>query len=121
MKRVVLVVDDDPSVLRVVARVLRGRGCEVLVAGSGSEALQRIADHAGSVNLLLTDVVMPNMGGKALSEALASRFPDLKVVFMSGYTADEALLEGIRRGAAHFIAKPFGAAALWDLVDRLLG
>jgi CheY-like chemotaxis protein len=88
----------------------------VLEAGSGAEALELSASHAGRIDLLLTDVIMPNMSGKQVMERLAAERPDVRVLYMSGYF-DDAMGADILR---HFIAKPFHRDALLDRVRAAL-
>jgi two-component system cell cycle sensor histidine kinase/response regulator CckA len=101
----ILLVDDDRGVCQFVERVLAARGYEVLSAASPGEALQLCEGRAGSIDLLITDVVMPSMSGMALAEALRGRYPGIKVVYMSGYATD-AINQGVLDPLA-FIAKPF--------------
>lgn len=120
VRKTVLVVDDDVSVLRVAAKVLQRGGYEVLEAGSGPEALE-VADAAGGrIDLLLTDVVMPRMNGRELSEALLARYPKVRVLFMSAYTEDEVILQGVRVAEVNFINKPFTVDGLRKKVREVL-
>lgn len=119
--RTVLVVDDDVSVLQVAAKVLRRDGYEVLEAGGGEEALRIAASRNGEVDLLLTDVVMPGMGGRELSERMSEEHADVPVLFMSAYTEDEMILRGVRVADVHFIQKPFTVAGLRAKVLEALG
>lgn len=118
--KTVLVVDDEPSVLRVASKVLRRDGYEILEALGGEEAL-RIADgHDGTIDLLLTDVVMPGLGGRELGERFRELHPGTALLFMSGYTEDEVLLQGIRVAEVNYISKPFTVAGLRDKVREVL-
>ncbi len=116
----VLVVDDDLSVLRVAAKVLRRGGFDVLEAGSGDAALAVAEEVKGQIDLLLTDVVMPNMNGRELSETLLSRYPDVRVLFMSAYTEDEVILQGVRVAEVNFINKPFSVEGLREKVRQVI-
>lgn len=109
MKRsgTILVVDDDRTVRRGAAEALKHAGYEVLEAGSGADALAALKAHEGDVHLLLTDVSMQGMDGGELAEAAQTARPDLKVMFMSGYTGGAALHDGVREEGVAFIAKPF--------------
>ena len=118
--KTVLVVDDDASVLRVTAKVLRRVGYNVLEAGSGDDALLTVDEAEGRIDLLLTDVVMPRMNGRELSEALLARYPDVRVLFMSGYTEDEVILQGVRVAEVNFINKPFSVESLRERVKQVL-
>jgi CheY-like chemotaxis protein len=103
----VLLVEDEEAVRVVLARVLRTAGYTLLVARDGQEALELLAQHEGPLDLLLTDVVMPGLNGRELAERVAADRPDTKVLFMSGYTNDLVLREGISTAETHFIAKPY--------------
>ncbi len=113
----VLVAEDEPAILRLLVTVLEQQGFEVLAAGSGDEALTRVEEHAGEVDLLVTDVVMPGLSGTELAERLRVGRPRLDVLFISGYTDHpEAMVEAPAAGGAartRFLGKPFAP-------DRLL-
>ncbi len=116
----VLVVEDEAAVRRVVERMLRSAGYDVLVADSGDDAM-RVCDSLNvSVDLLLTDVVMPEMGGRELADRMIARHPHLKVLYMSGYTDDGIVKNNVLDSAARFIAKPFSAAELRRKVREVL-
>ena len=117
---VVLIVDDDPSVLQVASKVLKRGGYEVLEAGGGAEALAVAQRNEGQISLLLTDVVMPGMGGRELSEAFRTRYPSVSILFMSAYTEDEVILQGVRVAEVEFIPKPFTVQGLRDKVREVL-
>ena len=117
---IVLVVDDDPAVLRMASKVLRRGGYEVLEAGGGPEALRIAEQHEGRIELLLTDVVMPEMGGREVSEALRARYPHVRVLFMSAYTEDEVILRGVRVAEVNFVSKPFTVDGLRRKVREVL-
>ena len=119
-KEIVLVVDDDAAVLQVVSKVLRRSGYQVLEAGGGVEALRVVEEQAGRIDLLLTDVVMPGMGGRETSEAVSARCPGVKVLFMSAYTEDEVILQGVRVAEVNFISKPFTVDKLRTKVREVL-
>jgi hypothetical protein len=108
----VLVADDDAGVRDVVRETLSRYGYTVLVARTGAEALRIAATHAGSIHLLLTDVVMPELNGRELADRLVAVRPDLRVLFMSGYTDDEVLRRGIVDRRSLYIRKPFTSDAL---------
>jgi CheY-like chemotaxis protein len=116
----VLVVDDDPAVRRVASKVLRRGGYEVLEAEGGEEALAIAEERSDEIALLLTDVVMPGMGGRELSEIVRERHPHVPVLFMSAYTEDEVILRGIRVAEVHFIEKPFTVEGLRAKVREVL-
>jgi CheY-like chemotaxis protein len=115
------VAEDEPGVRRLVEGFLRGAGHEVIVAADGAEALARATAHAGAVDLLLTDVVMPGMNGRELHEALCRTRPGLPVLYMSGYPALPSTLQDIVDGEREaFIAKPFTRARLLAQVEAVL-
>jgi CheY-like chemotaxis protein len=118
--KTVLVVDDEPSVLRVASKVLRRDGYEILEALGGEEALRIAEEHQGTIDLLLTDVVMPGLGGRELGERFRRTHPKTRLLFMSGYTEDEVLLQGIRVAEVNYISKPFTVAGLRDKVREVL-
>jgi PAS domain S-box-containing protein len=103
----ILVVEDDATVRRVAARMLGEEGYQVLTASSGGEAFLICEEHPGEVHLLLTDVVMPRMGGPELAERLRKLRPEMRVAFMSGYTEGTILHDGAEGSGTVFIAKPF--------------
>ncbi|MCC6873010.1 MAG: response regulator, partial [Sandaracinaceae bacterium] len=114
----VLVAEDEPPVRRVVQRILEGAGFEVLLAADGEQALATLRERR-HVDLLLTDVVMPRMGGVELAAAARALLPDLEVIFMSGYVADA--FEGASVPATtSLVAKPFTATQLLDAIDAAL-
>lgn len=116
----VLVVDDDPAVLRVARRVLSRGGYRVLGANSGAEAVEIAKGHEGEIHLLLTDVAMPGMGGTEVSRAVSERFPDTRVLFMSGQIEAETILDGVPAARVNFIPKPFTVEGLRARVREVL-
>lgn len=116
----VLLVEDEVQVRRLAATVLRQRGYEVFEAPSGPDALQFEAGHHGPIDILVTDVVMPQMRGTELATRLRSRRPDLKVLFVSGYTDDQVFHQEVGAGPFAFLAKPFTPAALASKVREQL-
>jgi len=115
--KVVLLVEDQPEVWRVARRSLEQAGYRVLAASSGEEALS-IAAGGGDIDLLLTDVVMPGMGGLALAARLRAARPGLRVLLMSGYADGAELGDGPLAGP--LLAKPFGPRALLEKVGEVL-
>ena len=87
--------EDEDGVRELLRKVLQEFGYTVLTARHGRDALMLAGEHGGAIDLLLTDVVMPEMSGRELAETLQDRLPDLKVLFMSGYTDDEVLRRGV--------------------------
>lgn len=116
----VLVVDDEPMVVRAVAMILERSGFQVRTAAGPVEALALFEEAAGSVDLLLTDVVMPDGGGRRLADRLRERAPGLRVLFMSGFTEHDSVRDD-RELPAPLLTKPFSAAKLEAAVSRALG
>ncbi len=116
----ILLVEDEPAILRLTTRALEAQGYAVLAASSPSAALLRAREHADAIHLLLTDVVMPEMNGRELAKRLMSLHPRLKCVFMSGYTADVIAKGGVLEEGVHFLQKPFAIADLAATVRRVL-
>jgi two-component system cell cycle sensor histidine kinase/response regulator CckA len=114
----ILVVEDEPLVRQQVCRTLRRHGFRVLEAQDGDEALALARRHAGPLDVLLADVIMPRMNGVELSRRLLDLHPRTKVVYMSGY-ADDVVQDGLREDTL-FLAKPFSTNALLDKVRQAL-
>ncbi len=103
----VLLVEDEASVLEVGELLLQELGYSVLIAKGGAEAIELASRHEGPIHLLMTDVVMPGLNGKAVSEAVAMLRPGIKVLFTSGYTADVIGTHGLLSPDIHFLEKPY--------------
>jgi PAS domain S-box-containing protein len=103
----VLVVEDEAAVRSLTCELLRSFGYAVLEAGDGIDALRVAAAHEGELHLLVTDVVMPQMGGGELAQRLTERRPGLKVLYVSGYTDDAVVRHGVREKGRGFLQKPF--------------
>ena len=116
----VVVVEDDPSVRELVRIMLGDCGYVVLTAADADAAVRLCAEHPEGVDLLLTDVVMPDVGGRVLAERLTALFPALRVLFMSGYSDEAVFRHGIIRPDTAFIEKPFSQAALARKVREVL-
>jgi PAS domain S-box-containing protein len=114
----VLVVEDEEVVRSLVVQVLEGEGYRALMANDGADALALAG--ANHVDLLLTDLTMPNLGGRELAEQLRMSHPALKVVYMSGYTEDGILSDGVLPPATAFLSKPFTFTELAERVRSLL-
>ena len=100
--------------------MLEGLGYRVIAARNGAEALDLAGAHEGRVDLLLTDVVMPRLGGRELAQRLCEARPGLRVIFMSGYTADTMLRQGIADTGSAFLQKPFTAQQLAKKIRETL-
>jgi CheY-like chemotaxis protein len=116
----ILIVEDEPAVRRMASRALRSQGYAVLEAANGAEALELLARATGAVDLVLSDVVMPILNGRELSERLAVDRPEIRVLFMSGYTDDDIVRRGLLQPGAPFLQKPFVAADLSRKVRDVL-
>ena len=116
----ILVVEDEEALRKVALRALEAAGFKVLTAADGNEALMKSAQHAGDIQLLLTDVVMPGMSGRVLAQELAKTRPTIKVVYMSGYTDNAIVHHGVLDPGTHFLAKPFTSADLTQKVREVL-
>jgi signal transduction histidine kinase len=120
-KETVLVVEDEQEVGRIIKRSLEALGYQVLLAGGGQEALRLIEGTEPSrIRLLITDVVMPGMSGRELSDRLTALYPHLKVIFMSGYTDDAVIRHGVSSQEMNFIQKPFSLNTLAGKVRWVL-
>jgi CheY-like chemotaxis protein len=116
----ILVVEDDKLLREFICEVLGSSGYSVLAASNGNEALELVAQHKGAIHLLLTDVVMPGMSGRALSTQLLSAQPKLKVLYMSGYTENAIVHHGVLDRGVQLIQKPFTIGSLARKVREIL-
>jgi DNA-binding response OmpR family regulator len=104
-----------------VSHALHGCGCRVLEAASGDEALRLAEAVEGGCQLVVTDVVMPGMSGKTLAEQLRARWPEIKVLFMSGYPNEVILRHGLMNGQVNYLGKPFTPSELAAKVREVMG
>ncbi len=116
----VLLVEDEEAVRRMLAEKLAEAGYAVRQAPDAEAALQQLGRHAGEIDVLVTDVVMPGMDGPALAKRAAELHPDLKVLYVSGYVGEELTRRGLDHLRDHVLAKPFGPARLLEHLERLL-
>lgn len=116
----VLLADDEDAIRRVMGRVLRNLGFEVLEAKTGKEGVELMERRPEKLELVLTDVVMPDMGGPEMVAHLRQRDPDLRVLYVSGHTFDQLNIAALH---AHerFLAKPFTGEELRKTLEELLG
>jgi two-component system, cell cycle sensor histidine kinase and response regulator CckA len=118
----ILVAEDETAVRSIILMTLRSQGYTVLEAEQGNEALRVFDEHEGPVHLLVTDVVMPGMGGGELAERLTARRPELKVLYLSGYTDDRVTRHDVQGDRSDFMQKPFSpkklAARVREILDR---
>lgn len=118
---VILVVEDEVALLTLSQRILEGLGYVVLAAGTADKAMRLAEGHRGQIHLLITDVVMPSVNGRELAGRLQSLYPELKCLFMSGYTANVIAHHGILDEGIHFIQKPFSRDAIAAKIREVLG
>jgi two-component system cell cycle sensor histidine kinase/response regulator CckA len=116
----IVLVEDDDQVRVLTANILRAQGYRLLECARPSEAIARVAAHTGPIDLLLTDVVMPEMGGRALAEMLVAHLPSLRVIFMSGYTDDAIVRHGVLEAGVAFVQKPITPKVLARCVRSVL-
>lgn len=116
----ILVVEDEKLVLDLVQLTLETNGFRVLSASQPDKALALLEQENPAIDLLLTDVVMPGMNGRVLYEKIAADRPGLKVIYMSGYTANAIMQRGIFEDGITFLQKPFSGTALIHQVLEVL-
>jgi two-component system cell cycle sensor histidine kinase/response regulator CckA len=119
-RETVLLVEDARRVREVVREILEMNGYEVLEARQGEQAIEISAQHSGPIHLLVTDVVMPEMSGRELAQRLTLLRPDMRVLYMSGYTDDAIVRHGVLDAGMAFIAKPFTPDGLASKVRQVL-
>ena len=115
-----MVAEDDAIVRELTVAILKKQGYTVLAADNGESCLRQLADRQGRIDLLLTDVVMPDLDGKALYLEAADLFPGLKALFMSGYADNVIARHDVLEEGVHFIQKPFSVQALAAKVREIL-
>jgi signal transduction histidine kinase/ActR/RegA family two-component response regulator len=116
----ILLVEDEEMVRKLTSDILRENGYQVLAASNGEEAIQICNEHEGEIDLMLTDVVMPAMNGKRLSEIVRPIQENMRVVYMSGYTDDAIVHHGVLDPGTNFIEKPFTADTLTSTIQEVL-
>jgi CheY-like chemotaxis protein len=119
-RETILVAEDEPAILKMIKRVFERQGYTVLTASGPGEALRIAKEHSGEVHLLLSDVVMPDMNGRDLATCLMGLYPHLKLLFMSGFTADIIAEKGVLDAGVNFIQKPFSKEELAAKVRAVL-
>ena len=115
----ILVAEDEDGVRRIVRTVLQAHGYTVIEASSGNEAVLTATQHRGPIDLLLTDVVMPDLGGRALADRVRAQRPQIRVLYMSGYADDALTQRGVSQGDP-FLQKPFTPLALTRKIQDVL-
>jgi len=116
----ILIVDDSPSIRQLIVAILKPLGYKCLQAGSGDDAIDVLREYSGEVHLLLTDVVMPGMSGRDLSTIIGKERPEMKVIFMSGYTENIIAHHGVLEQGITYIAKPITPVALTQKIRSVL-
>ena len=116
----VLLVEDEPSLRELAREFLESSGYRVLEAGDGAKAIELAEQHRGTIHLLLTDVIMPGMNGHQLAEHLASRCPEMRVIYTSGYTDNVIVSHGVLQPGTNFIEKPYMREALLTKIREVL-
>jgi PAS domain S-box-containing protein len=116
----ILFVEDEENVRELVSEYLKARGYTVLEAGDGIAALELAEQHSGSIQLLITDVVMPKLSGRELATRVLAKRKDVKVLYISGYTDDSVFRHGVLEGGMSFLQKPFNLKSLAEKVREVL-
>jgi signal transduction histidine kinase len=116
----VLLADDEAPILKVAKRILEGAGYTVIAASDGAEAVKVAAAHKGTIDLLVTDMVMPHLGGRQVADKLRAERPGLRVLYLSGYTDTAAARQGLMEPGAEFLQKPFATDSLVRRVREVL-
>lgn len=117
----ILLVEDEPDMLELVILMLEGQGYTVLATSSPVEAIQLVESYPNQIDLLMTDVIMPEMNGRILSQKIQALCPNIKHLFMSGYPADVIAHHGVLDPAIPFIEKPFSRKTLGKTIRQVLG
>ncbi|MBP8292407.1 MAG: response regulator, partial [Caldilineaceae bacterium] len=116
----VLLVEDEATVLKMAVEALEFLGYTVLAAAAAGEALRLATAHAGKLDLLITDIVMPEMNGRTLAEQIAALQPGIQRLYVSGYPADFVAHRGVLDAGVHFLQKPFTlqelAMKVWEVL-----
>ncbi len=119
-QELILLVEDEPGILQITSLLLETQGYTLLTAGTPGEAVRLAHEHAGEIDLLMTDVIMPEMNGKDLVDKLRSLNPQLRCLYMSGYPADVITQHGVLDEGVHFVQKPFRLSDLAASVRKCL-
>jgi CheY-like chemotaxis protein len=116
----IMIVEDDDGVRALTRIIVQGAGYSVLESRDGIEAVRLAGEYAGRIDLLMTDVVMPKMNGREVAGGVLELHPELKVLFLSGYTDDAVVRHGILHETVNFLEKPFSPASLAVKIREIL-
>ena len=117
----VLLVEDEPSIRALMRRLLESAGYTVVEARNAHEAISKARQHAGEFGLLVTDIVMPDIDGFGLERRLSAEYPDLKVLFLSGYAGDSVEVRGgLKESRKDFLLKPFTRESFLEKIQLVL-
>jgi CheY-like chemotaxis protein len=116
----ILLVEDEPTILRMTQMMLERKGYTVIPAATPAEAMKKAKNHPGIIHLLMTDVVMPEMNGRNLAEQIFLLYPEIRLLFMSGYTSNVIVHHGVLDEGVAFIQKPFSMAQMTAKVREVL-
>ncbi len=119
--KTILLVEDENTVRKLLREVLERSGYEVLACSHPEEGIETCRRHLGTIDLLLTDIVMPGMNGKEMATRIAKMLPGLRIVFMSGYTEHVLLQDGELDTRFEYLQKPFSMQALRQRMARVIG
>lgn len=117
----ILLVEDEPAILKMIATMLQQLGYKVLTAPTPAKAIRLASESTEKIDLIMTDVIMPEMNGRELANTLSVQYPAIKHLFMSGYTADVIVHHGVLEDGVHFIQKPFSKEDLSINLRKALG
>jgi CheY-like chemotaxis protein len=116
----IMLVEDEPNVRNMIVEVLSGLGYTLIEAEDGKEAIELFEKYHGKIHLLLTDVIMPKISGSELAQKITGKYPDVKVLYMSGYTEDAIIQHGVLKEGVKFLQKPVSSHTLAIAVRSLL-
>lgn len=117
----VLLVEDEEAMRRLAEAILTKLGYQVMATSLPAEAIRLAQENGGGIDLLLTDVVMPRMSGQHLADQLHAIYPEIKILYMSGYTSDVITHRGMLPSGVNFIHKPFTPSDLAVKLHEVLG
>lgn len=119
-KATILIVEDEETLLQMTVNMLKSKGYKTISANRVSEAIEKANNYIEDIDLLITDIIMPEMNGKELSQQIIEIYPNIKILFMSGYTADVIASHGILNKSTNFLQKPFSIHDLFDKINCIL-